>query len=196
MNNETHEYASRQSNISTLVAIVGVFDPFLAFMGSNKCPKGVYEVHSSYFYTAAIFTQNISHTRRRNSCCATAPASFHLKRSKGSQDTYICMFERLGLNPNVLVPVPTQKYHVGLMSAPFQEFSCRLDKQDYQKLPVLAKNNPISAAAQIAMDSHCESRLYVPAIFYYVRLYCLIYTDLTQIFERTNQRYDGTKHTI
>ena len=27
----------------------------------------------------------------------------------------------------------------------------------YQKLPGLAKSNPISAAGQIAMDSHCES---------------------------------------
>ena len=56
----------------------------------------------------------------------------------------------------------------------------------YQKLPVLAKNYPISAAAQIAMDSHCESRLYVPAIFYYVHFYCSKYTDLKRIFERTN----------
>ena len=36
--------------------------------------------------------------------------------------------------------------------------------QLYQKLPILAKNNPNSAGAQIAMDSVCESRNYVPAV--------------------------------
>ena len=56
----------------------------------------------------------------------------------------------------------------------------------YQKLPVLVKNNPISAAARTAMDSQCESRLYLPAIFYYVDLYCLKDLDLTRIFEHTN----------
>ena len=40
----------------------------------------------------------------------------------GAQEAKICIFERLGLNLNVLrlVPVPTQKYEVGLTSALFR----------------------------------------------------------------------------
>ena len=53
-------------------------------------------------------------------------------------------------------------------------------------MPVLAKNNPISTVAQIAMDSQYEYRRYVPAIIYYVDLHILFETLIfLQIFEFT-----------
>ena len=52
-----------------------------------------------------------------------------------------------------------------IMSAIFKEFYCKWinNRTTYQKLPVMAKNNIFSAAAQVAMKSHCESCLYVRA---------------------------------
>ena len=84
----------------------------------------------------------------------------------GAQEAKIRIFERLGLSPNVprLVPFPTYKYHVGLKSAHFITNG---------QVGLLAKNNPNSVGAQIAMDSLCESRNYVPAIIQYVYLFCL-----------------------
>ena len=44
-------------------------------------------------------------------------------------------------------------------------------RQDY--VPDIArfgKKKPTSAAGQVAIDSHCESRLHVPAIFFYMDL--------------------------
>ena len=97
MNNETHIDASQKSRISSFVAIFGVFGPFLAFMGSKECPKGVHEVHRSYFYTAAILISNSSYTGGQNSCGATVPrttvfSAVHYPRSTrhGNQALWGC----------------------------------------------------------------------------------------------------------
>ena len=40
-------------------------------------------------------------------------------------------------------------------------------------MPVMAKNKPISAAALVAMDSHCESRLSLLAVHIVLRGFVL-----------------------
>ena len=107
------------------------------------------------------------------------------------QDAKICIFERFEGTRTYLYSTSSYVEIPGRINVgTFLGIFLQLDK--YVKLctrncPILAKNNPISAGTQIAMDLHCESCIYVrTAMFYYVDLYCLKYRELIHIVERTN----------